>query len=114
MELKDWVKEHVDKQTKGKDEKGKDVIDSDKLFALADVNNLPEDKVANARKQLKAGTAGVGLISMRISNMLRGAAKKRHGLKTIAGKTVKVPGELVDGDPTHNMDGSKIVKKKAA
>ncbi len=109
MELKDWIREFVDNHTKIKNDKGKLVVDGDKLFALAEANNLDVKKY---RGRWKSSTAG--LTKMAISNMLRGAAGKRGGLKTAAGKTVKVPADLVKDDPTHNMDGTKIAKKKTA
>jgi len=96
-------------------------VDVDGLFGLAAVNNLDVAKFHEQRD----GHGFPGRFRMTVANMLRAAARNRHGIYE--------PGEpgkhasWVEADaawlkasrppapvsPTHNRDGSKIKKVKA-
>ncbi len=85
-------------------------INLDSLFALAKANNLNVDKYADQVDRPNAA----GRLRMTIGNMLRSAAKKRHGLYNIAGEWNDADAEFIgDAEKTHNADGSKIQKVKA-
>lgn len=89
------------------------------LFALGAANNLDKDKLANLKTQ-QNDKNGPGRIRMTIGNMLRAAARRRHGLYDIDGSTkVKFKDDFyADGKapatPTETLDGEKIVAKGAA
>ena len=85
-------------------------ISMDHLFALAEANSLDVAKYkADADKPNAPGR-----LRMTIGNMLRAAAKKRHGLFNVAGEWNDAPAEFIgDSEKTHNPDGSKIAKAKA-
>lgn len=94
--------------------KGKDVINVEAIEALARANSI----------ELKeGGYPNPGMTRMNVSNMLRSAARKRHGLNVptsagpINGNTefefTEAPGDFeVNENKTHNPDGSKIVVAK--
>lgn len=90
-------------------------INLDGLFALAEANGLDVEKY-----KTQIGTHGApGRLRMTIGNMLRSAAKKRHGLYTVDAdgeKTWNAADEAFIGgaELTHNKDGSKIAKAKPA
>jgi len=89
-------------------------IDLDALFALAEANAID---VAKYKTQIDTHGAP-GRLRMTIGNMLRSAAKKRHGLYVLdkAGDKSWVDADAAfigDAEKTHNPDGSKIAKKKA-
>lgn len=91
----------------------KTAIDLGKLFALAEANHLNVDKYkADADKKNAPGR-----LRMTIGNMLRAAAKKRHGMFVLTAdgsEWVDAPAEFVGDSPkTHNTDGSKIAVKAA-
>lgn len=91
--------------------KGKEVWDLDKMFLLAEVNGI--DTTTKTFTGLRE-TGNIGRARMTIGNMLRAAAKKRHGLYNIVGDWVEAPEEARnEGAPTQNRDGSKIAKVKA-
>ena len=92
--------------------KGKDVWDLDKMFLLAERNHI--DTTSKTFVGLRT-TGNIGRARMTIGNMLRAAAKKRWGLFDVEGNWVDAPEEARCPDaPTHNRDGSKIAKVKAA
>lgn len=80
----------------------------DKLFALAEENKLD---VAKYKADVdKPGAPG--RLRMTIGNMLRSAARKRHGLN-IDGEFVEADKDFIgDSAKTHNPDGSKIKVEK--
>lgn len=85
-------------------------ISMDHLFALAEANSIDVEKYkADADKPNAPGR-----LRMTIGNMLRAAAKKRHGLFNVAGEWNDAAADFVgDSEKTHNPDGSKIAKVKA-
>lgn len=126
----DWLKEFVDGQvnvavTKEKtttDEEGNKTvevvetsqtrIDMDKLFDLAAANGI--DARGRYGDQVERKNAP-GRLRMTIGNMLRAAARKRHGLYGVDGEWVEASSEFVAGhEKTQNPDGSKIAKEKPA
>lgn len=85
-------------------------IDMDALFGLAKANNLDVAKYDEQRDRPNAP----GRLRMTIGNMLRSAAKKRHGLFGLDGVWNEADSAFIDGaEKTHNQDGSKIAKVKA-
>lgn len=91
--------------------KGKDVWDLDRMFLLAEVNAI--DTTTKTFVGLRQ-TNNIGRARMTIGNMLRAAARKRHGLYDVDGNWIEAPVEARnDGAPTQNRDGSKIAKVKA-
>lgn len=92
-----------------------DGVDTDKLFALARENGLPEAKLAAFEAQ-KGGHGFEGRIRMTIRNMLQPIVKQRHGL-VVNGHFVPAPadflrdkGVLEGAKPTHTETGEKIAK----
>ncbi len=84
--------------------KGKSVVDSTKLAALAKENKVP----------LKDEYPNTGLLRMNVGNMLRARAKKRGGL-FINGKWTDAPSDFECLNPTtENRDGTPIPKAKSA
>jgi hypothetical protein len=87
---------------------GKSFVDLDKLFELATINALDASKFEAQRDRPNAP----GRIRMSVGNMLRAAAKRRHGLKGLDGKFVTAPGDFVGDAPLkENPDGTKIARK---
>lgn len=88
-------------------------LDFELLFALAVANGF---KVDEYRRQVESHGAA-GRLRMTIGNMLRAAARKRHGLYVIrdgAPVWVEASAEFIgDGEKTQNPDGSAIQKPKA-
>lgn len=87
-------------------------VDVDKLFAVAKENNLDVAKYENQRD----GHGFPGRFRMTVANMLRAAAKQRHGL-TFGGVWTPAPAEwLTEKEapdaPTHTKAGEKIAKPK--
>lgn len=86
------------------------------LFALARANKLDETKVAALEAQQSQKNAP-GRIRMTLGNMLRAAARKRHGLYDVDG-TVLTPDALfmekAQPKPTEDLDGNKIVDPAVA
>ena len=87
-------------------------LNLDKLFNMAEVNNISVDKYkADADKKNAPGR-----LRMTIGNMLAAAAKKRHGLYVPTedgSEWVDADAEYIGDSPlTHNRDGSKIAKAK--
>ena len=121
---KDWLAETIEKActdpvTKNVEKTGEDgtshtetvtlkktTFSLDRLFALAEANGLDVDKY---KKDVdKPGAPG--RLRMTIGNMLRAAARKRHGLN-VGGEFVDASAEFIgDSEKTHNPDGSKIAK----
>jgi hypothetical protein len=110
------------KTTKLPDIQKPDGVNVDALFALATINNLDVEKFRD-----QVGSHGFeGRFRMTVSNMLRAAARNRHGVFFPTGKGGKVewhdaPADfLANSKPpapkeaTHNKDGSKIAKAKPA
>lgn len=101
-------------------EKRADGVDVDGLFTLARVNNLDVAKFEAQREN----HGFPGRFRMTVSNMLRAAAKARHGLfapNPEGGDPIwhDAPKDFLaakgaSDEPTHNRDGSKIVKAKPA
>lgn len=80
---------------------GKRVVDLDKLRALGEENSLTVKEYPNA-----------GMARMNVGNMLRAAARKRHGL-IINGQWTDAADDFeVNDERTENPDGSKIAKAK--
>lgn len=125
----DWLAEFVDSQVKKPVMKTKTVtdeesgektetqvetkktrVDMDALFGLMDQNNIDVAKYEEQRDRPNAA----GRLRMTFGNMLRAAAKKRHGLVDLNGEWHDAPAEFVgDHAKTHNRDGSKIEAPKA-
>jgi hypothetical protein len=91
-------------------------INADAVEALA---------VANAVTIKEGGYPNDGMLRMNVGNMLRAAARKRHGLNLptedglATSKSdyvfVEAPDDFtVNDEKTHNADGSKIAKAKPA
>lgn len=92
-----------------------DGVDIEKLYALLNANGIGSDKLAKFVG--KEGTHGfAGRFRMSARNMLQAVAKQRHGL--VAGKGfVDAPVDWLEhvkapAEPTHLMDGTKIVVAK--
>lgn len=89
--------------------KGKATTDVDALKAIADANNITYKEYPNP-----------GMYRMNIGNMLRAAARKRHGLFLPTGADGAIewkdaPAEFIgEFELKENQDGSKIVKAKPA
>lgn len=128
----DWCRDFIDEQvkvaktstkevkneetgevtTETRELKGK-VLDIDKLLGLARVNNLDEGAIANLEKQKDKRNAP-GRIRMSIGNMLRAAAKKRHGLYDLDGEWTDAPTDFVgETERTEERDGKTIAKAPA-
>lgn len=124
----DWLSKFIDDQVKAPVVKEKTVtnedgikttemvetkqtrISMDHLFALAEANSLNVEKYkADADKP-----SAPGRLRMTIGNMLRAAARKRHGLFDYTGTWHDAPAEFIgDSEKTQNPDGSKIAVAKA-
>lgn len=94
-----------------------DGTDVDKLFALARMNNLDVNKFEAQREN----HGFPGRFRMTVSNMLRAAAKARHGLFAPNeggwATWTPAPRDWLDSkgaseEPTHTQEGTKIVKAK--
>ncbi len=89
-------------------------IDVGGLFELGQRNSLPIDKF-----QSQTGTHGfAGRFRMTVANMLRAAARKRHGLFDAKGKWVEAPVDWLvaqgaTGDATQDRKGVSTVPVKA-
>jgi len=116
----DWLSEFITEQAfdQAADKEGKAVgkpiLNLEKLFNLAEANNI---NCSAYRKQADRPNAP-GRLRMTIGNMLRSRAKKRLALYDTNKKIHKAPAEFL-GDITEaieTMDGVKIgaVKKEAA
>lgn len=123
----DWVKDFINgevldvvhKEVTTKNEDGtettetvatsKTSVNMDRLFALAETNNLNVDKYkADVEKKNAPGR-----LRMTIGNMLRAAARKRHGLYSIAGEWNDAPAEFIgDTEVKEDRQGNKIAKVK--
>jgi len=121
----DWIKSFIDHQVKTavmktvktKDEDGnvteqeveskKTQVDLNKLFDLAEKNSLNVEKYTSQMDQKNAP----GRLRMTIGNMLRAAARKRHGLYDLAGDWHDAPADFIgDAELKENRDGSKIAE----
>lgn len=125
---RDWLGSFIDegctnpvtKEREVKDDEGnvtgtetvtlkKRTLDIDALFDLAEANAIPAREKYGDQVDRKNAA---GRLRMTIGNMLRAAARKRHGLYDTSGKWVKAPAEFIgDAEKTENKDGSKIAKK---
>ena len=97
-------------------------VDVDGLFKLAAVNNLDVAKFNDQRES----HGFPGRFRMTVANMLRGAARNRHGLYAPGAEGedptwISAPADWLASsnppapkEPTQNPDGSKIVKAKPA
>lgn len=91
-----------------------DGVDTAKLFKIARENGLNVDKYEN-----QTDTHGFGgRFRMTVGNMLRSIAKQRHGL-TINGTWIDAPKDWLEEYkaptvPSHERDGTKIVRAKVA
>lgn len=126
---KDWLSKFIDdnattavmktKVTKAEDgsetseeiDTGKRQLDLDKLFDLADANGID----ARGRYGEQVSNAGApGRLRMTVGNMLRAAARKRHGLNDINGEWNDADAAFIgDSERSEERDGSKIAKAKA-
>ena len=93
-----------------------DGIDIDALFELAAQNSLDVAKFEPQR----ATKNFAGRFRMTLANMLRAAARKRHGLFDVKGKWNNAPAEflaaagIAEGDkPTHDRKGVAVAKPAA-
>ena len=123
----DWVKQFINgivneaktKEVDVKDEDGKvtgtetktlkaTTTNLDKLFALAEVNGLDVDKYKGDVGKKNAA----GRLRMTIGNMLRAAARKRHGLNGLDGEWYDADAEFLEGvgDATETRDGEPIAQ----
>lgn len=124
----DWLSEFIDGQVKKpvmktktiKDDDGNETteeyatkqtrVDLEALFTLADQNSL--DARARYADQVDRKNAA-GRLRMTIGNMLRAAARHRHGLFDVEGEWNDAPeGFLGDHPKTQERDGTKIVPPK--
>ncbi len=105
MALKDWVSDLVKDQTTGKDGS----FDVTKARKLAEVNGVDASKYATETGSERAR------LRMTVSNILRGKAKRRHGLKDIHGKFQPVPDDIASGLPVavEDQNGAKVAKQPA-
>jgi hypothetical protein len=116
----DWVKSFVAKHCyaaeelpEGSKKKPKMVADIDAMVALASVNGLDVSK-------FNSDAYNTGQKIMNINNVLRAAAKKRHGLKGPNERFVSIPADdpLIAGtEPTEDKNGNSLkpkAEKKAA
>ena len=89
--------------------KGRPKLDLDKLFALCKENHIDYSEMEKQRDRPNAP----GRIRMTLGNMLRAAARKRHGLY-VSGEWRRVPDGFVDEEsmPTETRGGEKIAKLK--
>lgn len=86
-------------------------IDMDALFSLGKANHLNVDKYADQVENKNAP----GRLRMTIGNMLRAAARKRHGLFDAGGEWHAASAEFLgDAELKENRDGTKIAKAKPA
>lgn len=86
---------------------GKPAVDLEKLFDFAEANAINARELYGDQVD-RAGAAG--RLRMTIGNLLRSAAKRRHGLN-VDGKFVEAPAEFIgEVAKTENPDGSKIAK----
>jgi hypothetical protein len=86
------------------------------LFALAKANGLDKEKLDALKAQQDTPNAP-GRIRMTIGNMLRAAAKRRHGLVDTDGTTLTPDADFVlPAEPVEDLAGEKIAKapKEAA
>lgn len=84
-------------------------LDLDALFGLAKANSIDTATMEEQRDRPNAP----GRIKMTLSNSLRAAARKRHGLYNLDGEWNDADAEFIgDSALTHNRDGSKIVVAK--
>ncbi len=105
----DWIGEFIDGQCRTKGENDKDEgLNPSLLCDLAAANHVKEDKVAHFRGDIGKKNAP-GRLRMTIGNMLRAAARKRHGLFDLNGDWVDAPDTFIgDAPKVQNPDGSKI------
>lgn len=123
----DWVKSFIDGEvlqavtkevtTKNEDgtettetvETSKTSVDLGKLFALAEANHFNVEKYkADVEKKNAPGR-----IRMTVGNMLRAAARKRHGLYDATGEWNEAPADFIrDAELKEHRDGTKIAKAK--
>lgn len=108
----DWVSQHINKHATD----GEEGVTSKRLIELAKANSLSQESL----DQLKKTDANAGRYRMTIGNMLRAAARQRHGLHGTDGKFYKASQEfLLEGKPpapdapTHDRDGTKLKTAKA-
>lgn len=102
----DWIGKVINDQCVVTDDEGKNPkLDLDKLFALAEVNGLSVENHRATADQTNAP----GRLRMTIGNMLRGKAKKRHGLYAID-KTELVPDSdfAVNPERSEDLDGNEL------
>jgi hypothetical protein len=81
-------------------------INMDRLFDLAEANGIDARKRYGDQAERKNAP---GRLRMTIGNMLRAAARRRHGLNNIDGTFVEADAAFVgDTTKTENPDGSRI------
>lgn len=111
----DWVGQFIAKHATVKDGDGNMVVTSARILELAKNNMLNQNSI----DQLRKTDANAGRIRMTIGNMLRAAARQRHGLYGNDGKFYKADSAFLTAgkfpapeSPTHDRDGVKIAKAK--
>lgn len=98
-------------ETTEKVESAKRTVNLDSLFALAKANGINTAKYEEQRDRPNAP----GRLRMTIGNMLRAAAKKRHGLFDTDGEWVDADKDFLgDAERVQERDGTKIAKAKPA
>lgn len=118
----DWIGRLIDercvKVTTEGDRETREVHLPD-LFRLAEANGMDKDKLAALKAQQSSANAP-GRIRMTIGNMLRAAARRRHGLYDIDGVTPLKPDAEFRNDERYpekaveTLDGEKIGGKPKA
>ena len=103
----DWIGELIDKFAKDTSENHKG-LDTNALFAFAEVNGLDVDKFKGDIGKKNAP----GRLRMTVGNMLRAAARRRGGVFNPNGKWMNAPPGFHDKEPTEKRDGEKIAKAK--
>jgi hypothetical protein len=111
---KDWARQFVEKHCyseevlpEGSKKKARIVANIDAMVALAKVNGLDASK-------FNTDAYNTGQKIMNINNMLRAAAKKRHGLKGPNERFVKIDADdpLIAGtEPSESKDGEPLKAK---
>lgn len=88
---------------------GKTRVNLDRLFALAEANHINVEKYRDQADRPNAP----GRLRMTIGNMLRAAARHRHGLFDLESNWVDADADFLgDAERTHERDGTKIAKAK--
>lgn len=109
----DFIGELIDSNCRSASEKGQGELNPSLVIQLGRKNNLDAKKLDNLEAQIGQKNAP-GRIRMTVGNMLRAAAKRRHGLLDLHGNEVAAPEGFEVSDKTENLDGSRIAKAPEA